>query len=469
MRLFWKQFISIVGIVAFGFVTFGTIILQVTFRMSLSHEQKQNEKDMQMFHYSLEASLKSLPEEYPINENTIKDIVEVIYENMGDNQDDIYVYKEDGTQIYKNNKTPHKDWNIPLEKNQGAVRIQTVNQNHYLESLLAVDMNGKDIFICQYRDVEFIYQNQKQFSEIYFSVLCVVLLLSLFVAFFISRSLTKPILQLSNATNDFANGNLESRVIVKGRNEISDLMKNFNNMAEQLEQDVLELEAAAKRQEAFTGAFAHELKTPMTSIIGYSEMLATMELNSEERIECANYINQQGKRLERLSHKMLELVGIANGAIDPKPFSIAGVIRRVLATVQKELEKNKITLELQVEDAILLGEEDFITSLLLNLVDNARKAIEKNGIIRIEGKRDGEIYRLSVLDNGCGIPEEEVERITEAFYMVNKSRARKEGGAGLGMALCDKIIKYHQWEWHIQSEKDVGTKVEIVIKLSKND
>lgn len=469
MRLFWKQFISIVGIVAFGFVAFGTIILQVTFQMSLSQEQKQNEKDMQMFQYSLEASLKGLPEEYPKNENTIKEIVEVIYENVGENQDDIYVYKENGTLIYKSNKTPHKDWNISLKKNQGAVRIQTVKQKHYLESLLAVDMDGKDIFISQYRDVEFIYQNQKQFSEIYFSVLCVVLLISLFVAFFISRSLTKPILQLSNATNEFANGNLESRVIVKGKNELSVLMKNFNSMAEQLEQDVMELEAAAKRQEAFTGAFAHELKTPLTSIIGYSEMLETIELNSEERIECATYINQQGKRLERLSHKMLELVGIANGEIDPKPFSIATLVHIVEEVVQKELEKNNITLELHIEEEILFGEEDFIASLLLNLLDNSRKAIERNGNIQIEGKKEQEIYRLSVLDNGCGISKDEVARITEAFYMVNKSRARKEGGAGLGMALCDEIIKYHQWEWHIESEKGVGTKVEIIIPLRKDN
>ena len=135
MRLFWKQFISIVGVGALGFVIFGTIILQITFRMNLSHEQKQNEKDMQMFHYSLEASLNGLPEGYHTNENTIKDIVEVIYENLGDNKDGIYVYGEDGKLIYKNNKIPYKVWNITLEKNQGAVRIQTVDDMHYLESL----------------------------------------------------------------------------------------------------------------------------------------------------------------------------------------------------------------------------------------------------------------------------------------------------------------------------------------------
>lgn len=466
MKLFWKQFMSIVWIVAFGFVVFGTVILQVTFRMNLSHEQQQNEKDMQMFHYSLEASVNALPDGYPTNENTIKEIVKVIFENMGDNQGNIYVYKEDGTFVYENNKTMHRNWDITLENNQGAVRIRTMNQYHYLESLLAVEMNEEKYYIAQYRNVEFLYQNQKQFSEIYIIVLCVVLFLSLVVAIVISRSLTKPILQLSNATHEFADGNFESRVVVKGKNEISDLMRNFNFMAEQLEQNVIELEEAAKRQEAFTGAFAHELKTPLTSIIGYSEMLKTMELNGKERIECADYINQQGKRLERLSHKMLELVGIAHEKIECKPFSIAKVVKEVEVIMKEELKKSKILLELQVEDEILLGEKDLVCSLILNLVDNARKAIGTDGIILIEGRRGEMEYRLLVSDNGCGIPGEEIERIKEAFYMVNKSRARKEGGAGLGMALCDEIIKYHQWEWQIESEKGIGTKVKIVMSVN---
>lgn len=468
MKLFWKQFISIVGIVAFGFVILGTIMLQVTFQMNLSREQKQNEKDMQMFHYSLEASLNGLPDGYPANENTIIGIVEVIYDNIGDNQDDICVYQKDGTVIYKNNKNAHKNWDITLEKNQGAVRIQTVNESHYLESLLVVDMNGTKFYIAQYKNIEFIYQNQSQFSKIYFIVLCVVLIISLLVAIIISRSLAKPILQLSNATNAFANGNFESRVVVKGRNEISDLMRNFNEMANQLEQNVSELKAAAKRQEAFTGAFAHELKTPLTSIIGYSEMLKTMELNSEERIECANYINQQGKRLERLSYKMLELVGISHGEIEWKSFSVFEVIKEVEKVVQRKLRANNIVLESQVEEEIIYGEEDLFLSLILNLIDNARKAIKTDGIIHIEGKRTKEVYTLSVSDNGCGIPEEELGRITEAFYMVNKSRARKEGGAGLGMALCEEIIKYHHWKWHIESKKGTGTKVEILIIQNVN-
>lgn len=463
MKLFWKQFISIIGIVALGFVVLGTIILQVTFQMNLSREQKQNEKDMQMFHYSLEASLNGLPDGYPANENTIIGIIEVIYENIGNNKDNICVYQEDGTLIYKNNKNISKDWNITLDNNQGVVRIKKINDSHYLESLLVVNMNGKKFYISQYRDVEFIYQNQKQFSKIYVAVLCIVLVLSLFVAMIISRSLTKPILQLSAATHNFSNGNLESRVVIKGKNEISDLMRNFNEMADQLEQNVKELEAAAKRQEAFTGSFAHELKTPLTSIIGYSEMLRTMELDNEERMDCANYINQQGKRLERLSHKMLELVGIAHGEIEWKSFMISEVMKEIENVVKIELRKNNIKLEVQVEEGTLYGEEDLFFSLLINLIDNARKAIGTDGIIKLKGKNIKEIYKLSVVDNGCGIPKEELGRIKEAFYMVNKSRARKEGGAGLGMALCEKIIKYHQWDWNIESKKGIGTKIEILI------
>ena len=95
------------------------------------------------------------------------------------------------------------------------------------------------------------------------------------------------------------------------------------------------------------------------------------------------------------------------------------------------------------------------------LIDNSRKACEKNGAILFSGKLLEGSYQFFVQDNGCGIPEEEIGKITEAFYMVDKSRARKEGGAGIGMALCQKIISLHQAEWEIQSKVGEGTRVTI--------
>lgn len=94
-------------------------------------------------------------------------------------------------------------------------------------------------------------------------------------------------------------------------------------------------------------------------------------------------------------------------------------------------------------------------------MDNARKACRENGVIRLEGRQEEDGYRICLSDDGCGMPEDEIHRITEPFYMIDKSRARKEGGAGIGMALCQKIIRMHHARWEIQSRQGEGTWIHI--------
>lgn len=106
---------------------------------------------------------------------------------------------------------------------------------------------------------------------------------------------------------------------------------------------------------------------------------------------------------------------------------------------------------------MIWGDRDLLLSLLYNLLDNAVKAVEEGGFILMKGSKRTQGYEIKVVDNGRGIPQEEIARITEAFYMVDKSRSRKEGGAGIGMALCQKIITLHQGELKIDSKLGEGT------------
>ena len=117
-----------------------------------------------------------------------------------------------------------------------------------------------------------------------------------------------------------------------------------------------------------------------------------------------------------------------------------------------------------IEKCVIKGDMDLLQSLFLNLIDNARKACSGNGRIILEGKDYGEEYKFYVKDNGCGIPESETEKITEAFYMVDKSRARKEGGAGIGLALCVKIAGLHNAGFEIKSKEGTGTQVILSFK-----
>ena len=119
---------------------------------------------------------------------------------------------------------------------------------------------------------------------------------------------------------------------------------------------------------------------------------------------------------------------------------------------------------MDIEDGYVMGDVDLLYSLFFNLIDNGRKAIEKDGTIFIKGRKYDSSYNILLKDDGCGMEKEEIKKITEAFYMIDKSRARKEGGAGIGMALCKKIINLHNAKWSIKSKPGKGTVVSVSLK-----
>ena len=143
------------------------------------------------------------------------------------------------------------------------------------------------------------------------------------------------------------------------------------------------------------------------------------------------------------------------------------LMRALMPVVLPSLRERHIHLHISGKKGVIYGEKDLLLSLFINLIDNARKALDDGGHIWLQGQQEGKVYHFRVIDNGRGIPEEELDKITEAFYMVDKSRARKEGGAGIGMALCQKIITLHHASWKIESRPQVGTVISISFPMKE--
>ena len=224
-----------------------------------------------------------------------------------------------------------------------------------------------------------------------------------------------------------------------------------------------ELQEVAGKQEMLLGALSHEMKTPLTSIIGYSDTLRAVNLSGEQKDRALEHISREGKRLEALSAKMLQMLGLhRNDAIEKKPCSVQEIFRRI---VQLEEKKADMLLLIKGEDFIMEMDQALMESLLLNLMDNAIKASESGkAIILNSGKLETEKY-IQVRDFGRGIPEEELDKIKEPFYMVDKSRSRQQGGAGLGLALCVKIAELHKGRLEIKSREGKGTCVTVYFPL----
>lgn len=298
-----------------------------------------------------------------------------------------------------------------------------------------------------------------------------VLLHSLTVAICIAAMLilsyfnTRSIRTLNRATHRIAAGQYQQRAEVESLDEIGDLALSFNAMAGAIQQKVGDLEGYAKQQKDFVASFSHELKTPMTSIIGYADMLRSHEMDPEDAFMAANFIYSEGKRLEAMSLKLMDLV-----VLDKNDFTLVrGYSRRIMghvvAVVTPMLEKNGLTLSTGIEQQLILYEKDLLLTMLTNLIDNARKASEPGKIIFLSGKKQQNRYRITVRDQGIGIPEEDLKRITEAFFMVDKSRARAQHGAGLGLAISNRIAQLHGSELHFESKLGVGTTVWLDLPL----
>ena len=213
------------------------------------------------------------------------------------------------------------------------------------------------------------------------------------------------------------------------------------------------------------GSFAHEAKTPLTSIIGYGDMLRSRQLGEEERMLAADYIFSEGKRLEALSQKLLDLIVLQNRDFPLRRTGMRMLFESIAGIIFPILKDTGIRFHWEAEDETIMVEPDLMKTMILNLIDNARKAVGSDGTIRLSGARvAADRYCITVEDNGKGIPEQEISRITEAFYMVDKSRTRASGGAGLGLAICHEIAKLHGGEMRFESKLELGTKVTLDLK-----
>ena len=260
--------------------------------------------------------------------------------------------------------------------------------------------------------------------------------------------LTRPLQKLSQVSKQIADGDYSVRVPVHTEDEIGELSVSFNYMTEQLIEKLMKLDQLLKNQEEFMGSFAHEMKTPLTSIIGYADLMRMEALSKEE---------------QNLSLKLMKLLVLKNQQFQMKKQDLEPMIQEAVISMQYRLKEQDILVNLNLKKAICKIEPDLLKSLILNLIDNALKSMNSGGILTVEDRATQEGAKIYISDTGCGMPKDEISKITEAFYRIDKSRSRKQGGVGLGLAICKEIVRIHQGEMRFISQQGKGTTVIITI------
>ena len=318
---------------------------------------------------------------------------------------------------------------------------------------------GKNYRVLYYKDITEIYQRfDKLFLEGLLFTVGALLFIGVFLFHGIYRTI-RPLVDLKKTAALLADGNYGIRLPVRGKDEIAELTESFNQMAEKIEEHVEKLSTVNETQRQLLGSLAHELKTPMTSIIGYSDTLLHVRINEEQQKKALTHINNECRRLERLSGKMMNLLELYNNeTIHMEKHPVSQLIGKVAELEKYHLKEQGITLETRSDDTVLLMDMDLMESLLVNLIDNAMKASKEGDTIYVEAAGTC----ILVEDHGRGIPAEEIPKITEAFYMVDKSRSKKAGGIGLGLALCTQIVNLHGAKMEIKSKPGVGTQIRVI-------
>lgn len=284
------------------------------------------------------------------------------------------------------------------------------------------------------------------------------------LALLFCRRMVRPLEQLNAASRKIAAGAYDRRTALPGSDEIAGLSRSFDEMAAAVQDKVNALQAHVQQREDFIAAFTHELKTPMTSMLGYADLLRGAEVPAATRQKAADFIYHESKRLEALSGRLMELMQLnGNDLPSLEPVRLDGIFRQLT----RALPHSPPLLTVPDCHLTVLAQRELLCDLLYNLVLNARHATPPEGTITLEVSEQPEGVALTVRDTGCGIPAEDLPHITEPFYMVDKSRARQQGGSGMGLALCERIAILHGTHLTFESAPGTGTAVTFTLPKPK--
>lgn len=461
MKLSWKLFFVTTPVLILALTVFGMWVIRVSFLDSLDREIEQCSLENKYAATSYLLTRRAYEDVSP-GRFTEADVVAAFHEKEKPSEGCLRIYDETGAVVYEDNDlaVEHSISEKLSSSGHFGYEICEVQDEYYIAALSGTESGRSVETIWRITDV---FENRKELNGrlrngLVAASLCIGVII--WVTMYLSLRKTS---ELSKATKRLAAGNLSVRVRNMGSDEVGSLAQDFNHMADTMEAQMTRLKEEALRQEQFTSAFAHELKTPLTSIIGYSEMLATMDLSPEEIRICGDYINGQSKRLQSLSYKLLSMALLRKNDIEHSVIScrkLAGLVE----DIEKPLAaKRGLIWYMDVAEGQIRGDMDLLQSLLLNLIDNGMKASSPGGRILLLGRREKNSYLFVVADEGKGVAKEELHRLTEAFYMADKSRSRKEGGAGLGLTLCSQIVELHGAS--LTFDSDIGKGMRICVRF----
>lgn len=441
----------------------GSMLITLSFESSLEREKEAARETYQTIVDTI-AMVGSL--DILTTSEDVSEVIDQLYARSGSYWSALRL--SSGSEVLFQSGFPRSGFADDLEEidaDHGAMVVRADGADAWCLQLSGTCTIGDEsYYLDAMHDITPLYEARERQQAVFRIVFAVLMVLCSLLAYGMSWVLTRPLAKLSLASREIASGNLAFRSNVQSDDEIGELSADFDAMAQQVEQSVSDMRLSLERQERFGESFAHEVKTPLTAIIGYADLMRGQLLDPREQAEAAQYIFSEGKRLENLSFKLLDLFVLEKTDM---PFAIespASLVRDAVARASLTCRGEGVSIEERCEEGTCYLEPDLVRSLLANLIDNAKKAVGKQGTVIASCSMLSDGCCLLIEDNGVGIPADSLPHVTEAFYRVDASRSRAGGGAGLGLALCEKVAELHGGFLRVDSELGKGTRIEVILR-----
>lgn len=353
--------------------------------------------------------------------------------------------------------------NKPIEKlpRSGLILQSDLKDEIYIATVSPFNTEDKDKgFVYMFKTTDQVQTLISQLNRHFVYASLIILFFMLITIFFLSRSLTKPLIVMKEATKKLSKGDFTVSLPSMSKDEIGELSRSIQTLAN-------DLNHLKQERNEFLASVSHELRTPLTYIKGYSDIGRRPSLEEKQRIHYFNIINEESEHLSQLVKELFDLARLDQNTftIHKERVNIGSYLQAIYERVLPAFKDKGIQLELVCEDNLFCSlDPTRFDQVLLNLLDNALKYSNQNTTTQLKAFKKDKRINIIIKDEGIGIPKEDLPYVFERLYRVEKSRSRATGGFGLGLAIVKELVEAHGGDISVKSKVREGTCFKIVLK-----
>lgn len=447
MKLSFKIFLGICIPAIIAIVIISSILITRSFSRNIDSETERCIEEFKLIEINIENAFNSSTSE-------AKNIIKA-YSDYYNNKGIKFSYYENGKEVYKSEEFISISNNEILDVTRKNLLASIENMQGEYYVLVSTKLSNEQVLIY-IRNINSIYEIKDDLIIISTMLIIIILAIVSGIAYIISKTLTKPLNKMQKEMLKLSNGEYDIN-LKEGRDELGILAKNFNQMSKELEHRNNELVEMVNSKQVFIDNLSHEINTPLTSILGYAQLLEKANCTEEQTLKFLTNIQADTKRIKDIYNKLLLLSYKKNSDFEEKTLDMEDIFTKVKDSIYFKLEERKINLIIKNLIKEIYGDETLIIMCVSNLISNAINASKEGSNIIVNVYEDENKKYIQVIDEGQGISKENIEKIVEPFYRVDKARSRKNGGAGLGLTICKNIMELHKGCLKIESEIGKGS------------